>query len=89
MGGGPRNPEVVRTVISVAQNPGLVVSEGVESAAQVNPLRTLDGLYARGLFCSKPVELARARSYAAGDEVVGVNTTSPRMKLRRGQPVKL
>ncbi len=49
MGGDPRSLEVVRTVISMAQNLGLeVVSEGVESAEQVSTLRTLECLYAQG-----------------------------------------
>ena len=78
MGGDPRSLEVVRTVISMAQNLGLeVVSEGVESAEQVSTLRTLECLYAQGFFFSKPVgfQLARAFGRPVGEAETVVETS--------------
>ena len=72
MGGDPKSLEVVRTVITMAQNLGLeVVSEGVESAEQASTLRTLECLYAQGFFFSKPVGFQLAREFSASPEHFG------------------
>jgi EAL domain-containing protein (putative c-di-GMP-specific phosphodiesterase class I) len=51
------NREIVRIIIMLAANLGLdVVAEGVETAAQVNDLKSLDCEFAQGYFFSKPVD---------------------------------
>jgi diguanylate cyclase (GGDEF)-like protein len=51
--------EIVKTVLSLGRNLGMeVVAEGVETAEQVNLLRSLGCEYAQGYFFSRPVDQA-------------------------------
>ena len=63
MDGNDENREIIRTIMSLAQNMGLeVVAEGVETVEQIAQLRTLGCECAQGFFFSEagPVEAADA-----------------------------
>ncbi len=64
-GGAPRGqqPELVRTILSLARDLGTqVVAEGVETAEQFGFLRELGCAAAQGFYFSPPVDSAGARS---------------------------
>jgi diguanylate cyclase (GGDEF)-like protein/PAS domain S-box-containing protein len=55
------NAEIVRTILSLAENLGMdVVAEGVETQEQMALLRTLSCQSAQGYFFSKPLDVATA-----------------------------
>jgi diguanylate cyclase (GGDEF)-like protein/PAS domain S-box-containing protein len=57
IGPSGENSELVWTIIALARNLGLdIVAEGVETAAQVEQLRTLVCDYGQGYFFAKPLE---------------------------------
>src|SRR5205085_3615734 len=61
MGAGDENSEIVRTIITLANNLGMqVVAEGVETEAQLAQLRELKCAYGQGYLFSRPVEMAQA-----------------------------
>ena len=56
---GQDSVEIVRTIIGLAHNLGLdVIAEGVETAEQLQQLRTLGCEYAQGYLFSRPAEAA-------------------------------
>lgn len=64
MSENPANREVIRTVLSLADNLGLkVVAEGIESAAQRDILRGLGCHYGQGYFYSRPVSSELIEQY--------------------------
>jgi EAL domain-containing protein (putative c-di-GMP-specific phosphodiesterase class I) len=61
IGAGGENSEIVRTIITLANNLGMhVVAEGVETEAQLAHLRALGCAYGQGYLFSRPVESAQA-----------------------------
>ena len=55
------NVEIVRTILSLAENLGMdVVAEGVETQEQMALLRNLSCQSAQGFFFSKPIDIAAA-----------------------------
>ena len=57
IGEAAENIEIVRTIISLAENMGMeVVAEGVETLAQFSQLRALNCQYGQGYLFSRPVE---------------------------------
>ena len=63
IGAGGENSEIVRTIITLANNLGMrVVAEGVETEAQLAHLRALSCTYGQGYLFSRPVEAARAEA---------------------------
>lgn len=55
--------EIVRTCIALAQNLGMdVIAEGVETAEQLDKLRSLECEYGQGYLFSKPVNAETAKS---------------------------
>ena len=57
IGEAAENIEIVRTIISLAENMGMeVVAEGVETLSQLNQLRKLKCQYGQGYLFSRPVE---------------------------------
>jgi diguanylate cyclase (GGDEF)-like protein/PAS domain S-box-containing protein len=57
----PPQLEIVRAIVSLAQNLGMrVIAEGVETWAQANALRALNCVYAQGFLFSRPVPAAQA-----------------------------
>jgi EAL domain-containing protein (putative c-di-GMP-specific phosphodiesterase class I) len=55
------NVEIVRTILSLADNLGMdVVAEGVETQEQMALLRNLSCQSAQGYFFSKPMDVAAA-----------------------------
>ncbi len=55
------NVEIVRTILSLAENPGMdVVAEGVETQEQMALLRSLSCKSAQGYFFSRPLDIAAA-----------------------------
>ena len=56
--------ELVRTILAMAQNLGLVaVAEGVENAAQLARLRELGCAYTQGFLYARPLEVAAAEMF--------------------------
>jgi diguanylate cyclase (GGDEF)-like protein/PAS domain S-box-containing protein len=56
--------EIVRTIVSLAQNLGLnVTAEGVETAEQLEALRKLQCWSAQGFFFSEPLDAAGAEAF--------------------------
>ncbi|HEX8181488.1 MAG TPA: EAL domain-containing protein [Pyrinomonadaceae bacterium] len=61
MGAGDENAEIVRTIVTLANNLGMeVIAEGVETEAQLAHLRELNCAYGQGYLFSRPVEGERA-----------------------------
>ncbi|MDX6559357.1 MAG: hypothetical protein QOF72_2406, partial [Blastocatellia bacterium] len=59
IGEAAENIEIVRTVISLAENMGMeVVAEGVETLSQLTQLRKLKCQYGQGYLFSRPVDAA-------------------------------
>src|SRR5438309_512508 len=57
IGEAAENIEIVRTIVSLADNMGMeVVAEGVETLAQFSQLRALNCQYGQGYLFSRPVE---------------------------------
>ncbi|HEY8203801.1 MAG TPA: EAL domain-containing protein [Pyrinomonadaceae bacterium] len=57
IGEAAENIEIVRTIVSLAENMGMeVVAEGVETLAQFSQLRALNCQYGQGYLFSRPVE---------------------------------
>ena len=60
----PANREVIRTVISLAENLGFrVVAEGIESEHQRDILRSLGCDYGQGYFYSRPLSIAALEEF--------------------------
>ena len=61
MAASPKNVEIVRTVLRLAENLGMrVVAEGIETKEQMQQLRDLGCRYGQGFLFSKPVEALQA-----------------------------
>jgi EAL domain-containing protein (putative c-di-GMP-specific phosphodiesterase class I) len=59
IGEAAENIEIVRTVISLAENMGMeVVAEGIETLSQLTQLRKLKCQYGQGYLFSRPVDAA-------------------------------
>jgi len=57
IGEAAENIEIVRTIVSLAENMGMdVVAEGVETLSQLSQLRTLSCKYGQGYLFSRPVD---------------------------------
>ena len=64
IGEAAENIEIVRTVISLAENMGMeVVAEGVETLSQLSQLRKLKCQYGQGYLFSRPVDAASVTSW--------------------------
>ncbi len=64
--GAPAQAEIVRTIVSLAQNLGMeVIAEGVETLAQANALRALNCTLAQGFLFSRPLPAAQAEQIIA------------------------
>jgi diguanylate cyclase (GGDEF)-like protein len=64
IGEAAENIEIVRTVISLAENMGMeVVAEGVETLSQLNQLRKLKCQYGQGYLFSRPVDAESVSSW--------------------------
>jgi EAL domain-containing protein (putative c-di-GMP-specific phosphodiesterase class I) len=64
IGEAAENIEIVRTVISLAENMGMeVVAEGVETLSQLTQLRKLKCQYGQGYLFSRPVDAATVSSW--------------------------
>ena len=64
---GVENPEVVRTIITLARDLGIdAVAEGVETAEQLAQLRELGCRYGQGYLFSKPLDSEAAGKFIAG-----------------------
>lgn len=62
MGEGGENSEIVRTIMTLANNLGMeVVAEGIETEEQLSQLRTLKCEYGQGYLFSRPVDAETAR----------------------------
>jgi Amt family ammonium transporter len=56
MEGAPHQTEIVKAIVSLAQNLGMgVTAEGVETAAQADTLRDLQCTSAQGFLFSRPL----------------------------------
>jgi diguanylate cyclase (GGDEF)-like protein len=68
MGAGDENAEIVRTVITLANNLDmLVVAEGVQTEAQFTQLRELNCNYGQGYLFSPPVDAECAAALLTGE----------------------
>jgi diguanylate cyclase (GGDEF)-like protein len=64
IGEAAENIEIVRTIISLAENMGMeVVAEGVETLSQLTQLRKLNCRYGQGYLFSRPVDAASVTSW--------------------------
>jgi diguanylate cyclase (GGDEF)-like protein len=67
MGTGDENAEIVRTIITLANNLGMqVVAEGIETEAQLAHLRALNCTYGQGYLFSRPVDSEQAAALLTG-----------------------
>jgi len=63
-GSGVANPEIIMTVVTLAQHLGLgVTAEGIETAEQAGQLRALSCTSAQGYHFSRPLSVSAATSY--------------------------
>jgi EAL domain-containing protein (putative c-di-GMP-specific phosphodiesterase class I) len=66
IGPSGENAEIVRTIVTLAHNLGMsVIAEGVETAGQLELLRTMGCEYGQGFFFSRPVIAATAEAMIA------------------------
>ncbi|HXI22481.1 MAG TPA: EAL domain-containing protein, partial [Pyrinomonadaceae bacterium] len=66
IGEAAENIEIVRTIISLAENMGMeVVAEGVETLSQLNQLRKLNCMYGQGYLFSRPVDAESVTAWIA------------------------
>jgi EAL domain-containing protein (putative c-di-GMP-specific phosphodiesterase class I) len=66
MGPSGENSDIVRTILSLAENLGLtVVAEGFETGDQLAHLRLMDCPAGQGYFFSRPLPAAAATSLIA------------------------
>ncbi len=67
MAEGDENMEIVRTVITLAQNLGMdVIAEGIETAEQLAQLKALKCEYGQGYFFSQPLKAVEAGAFLLG-----------------------
>ena len=66
IGEAAENIEIVRTIVSLAENMGMeVVAEGVETLSQLAQLRKLDCKYGQGYLFSRPVDADSVTAWIA------------------------
>jgi len=66
IGEAAENIEIVRTIVSLAENMGMqVVAEGVETLSQLGQLRRLNCQYGQGYLFSRPVDAASIDTWIA------------------------
>ena len=64
IGEAAENIEIVRTIVSLADNMGMeVVAEGVETLSQLSQLRKLNCQYGQGYLFSRPVDAASVTAW--------------------------
>ena len=64
IGEAAENIEIVRTIVSLAENMGMeVVAEGVETLSQLSQLRKLNCQYGQGYLFSRPVDAASVTAW--------------------------
>jgi EAL domain-containing protein (putative c-di-GMP-specific phosphodiesterase class I) len=64
IGEAAENIEIVRTIVSLAENIGMeVVAEGVETLSQLTQLRKLNCRYGQGYLFSRPVDAASVTAW--------------------------
>ena len=67
MGAAGENSEIVRTIITLANNLGMqVIAEGIETEAQLAQLRALKCAYGQGYLFSRPVDAEQATALLIG-----------------------
>jgi diguanylate cyclase (GGDEF)-like protein/PAS domain S-box-containing protein len=67
--GGEQNGEIVRAVVALARNLGMVVvAEGIETVMQLDQLRALNCEQGQGYYFSRPVDVASATALIQKDE---------------------
>jgi EAL domain-containing protein (putative c-di-GMP-specific phosphodiesterase class I) len=82
------NRLVVETVIHMAHSLGMsAIVEAVETASQVEIVRSFNADAAQGFFFARPMSSERAASLAGGAEVPRFSRTEIRTVLRAGEPV--
>jgi diguanylate cyclase (GGDEF)-like protein/PAS domain S-box-containing protein len=66
IGPGGENAEIVRTIVTLAHNLGMrVIAEGVETAGQLELLRSMGCEFGQGFYFSRPVVAAAAEAMIA------------------------
>jgi len=66
IGEAAENIEIVRTIVSLAENMGMeVVAEGVETLSQLTQLRKLNCKYGQGYLFSRPVDADSVTAWIA------------------------
>ncbi len=81
------NRLVVETVIHMAHSLGMsAIVEAVETASQVEIVRSFNADAAQGFFFARPMSSERAASLAGGTEVPRFSRTEIRTVLRAGEP---
>ena len=69
---GPRDAEIVRTIVGLAKALGKhVVAEGIESAAQLGTLRKLGCHYVQGYHLARPMSAEAAGGLLASADAAG------------------
>ena len=78
MGAGDENAEIVRTIITLANNLGMqVVAEGIETETQLAQLRALKCDYGQGYLFSRPVDAEQATALLRGRAQMNGGAVSP------------
>jgi diguanylate cyclase (GGDEF)-like protein/PAS domain S-box-containing protein len=76
------NIEIVRTIVSLAQNLGMdVVAEGVETKEQLALLRRLDCENGQGFYFAKPMEVSEIDQFIIGFDPKSEPTSNQRAKF--------
>jgi diguanylate cyclase (GGDEF)-like protein len=69
---GPESGEIVRTIIRLGHTLGMdVVAEGIESAQQIEQLRSFGCRYGQGYFFCRPLDAATASAVLRGEHPLG------------------
>ncbi len=78
MGRTPEGAELVRTILTMAENLNLkVVAEGIESLGQLEQLQALNCTYGQGYYFSKPLDSLSATSLLEGDQAAAQLALEP------------
>jgi diguanylate cyclase (GGDEF)-like protein len=90
IGEADENGEIVRTIVTLAENMGMdVVAEGIETLEQLSELRRLDCRYGQGYLFARPLEARAATAWISHTPHVLTDLFSQRDNFVPARPVVL
>lgn len=90
IGEADENGEIVRTIVTLAENMGMdVVAEGIETLGQLSELRRLDCRYGQGYLFARPLDATAATAWISHTPHVLTDLFSQRDNFVPARPVVL